>query len=397
MAQPVPAAPTRATRYHQWLGQIALRRQDTAAAITHFEAAVLAYPYALGARLELALAYAEQGNTQAARASLRALHAYRGESPLPPAAAQALDTLERQLTNRQPLSKSASWYAAAQGSLSITQGFDSNANLGSRHRTISLNLFDQISDQAVLADASRAQSSHYSRLALAMSLPASTLLNKPSAAAWYLQGGFGAQQYHDLDTLHRQDAYLSAEWRPQLSPTRLAATLQQQYVAGIGKARYVDIDYRRLFGEHWMAEAGLQWQREPIGRDSHRLSAGLWREWHGMLLWGNAGWQFRSGRDSGDTWRLRLGAQTPDWRWQSMRTRAYLNLERRRDTDLYNYVFFGDVQRQETTTRLGVRSRLPLTDTFDLLLDAQWEETQASLELFESRRWSLDATLRWRW
>lgn len=393
----MPAAPTKAARYYQWLGQIALRNKDTATAITHFEAAVLAYPYALGARLELALAYAEQGNTQAARASLRALHAYRGASPLPPTAAQTLDTLERQLTSQQPLSESANWYDAAQGNLSITQGFDSNANLGSRHRTISLNLFDQISDQAVLADASRAQSSHYSRITMALSLPASALFNKPSAAAWYLKGGFGAQQYHDLDTLHRQDTYLSAEWRPQMRPTRLAATLQQQYVAGIGKARYVDIDYRRLLGEHWMAEVGLQWQREPIGRDSHRLSAGLWREWHGVLLWSNADWQFRPGRDSGDTRRLQFSAQTPDWQWQTIRTQAYLNLERRQDTDLYNYVFFGDKKRRETTTRLGLRSRLPLAGSFDLLMDAQWEETRSNLELFENQRWNLEATLRWRW
>lgn len=395
LAQPVPAAATRAARYHQWLGQIARRRQDTAAAITHFENAVLAYPYALGARLELALAYAEQGNAAAARASLRALHAYRGESPLPPAAARTLSELERRLAERQP--GGGSWHDAAQGSLSLTQGFDSNANLGSRHRTISLNLFDQVADEAVLADASRAQSSHFSRLALSASLPASALLDERSAAAWHLQGGLGAQHYHDLDTLHRQDAYLSAEWRPPTRRTRLATSLQHQRVKGIGNAWYLDIDIRRLLGEHWLAEAGLQWQREPAGRNSYRLSAGLWHEWRGALLWGNAGWQLRPGREAGDTWRLRLGAQSPDWRWQSLRTHAYLHLDRRQDTDLYNYVFFGDRRRRETAASLGLRARLPLLTKLDLVFDAQWEETWASLELFETRRWKLDAMLRWRW
>jgi hypothetical protein len=398
--QPVPASPVQAARHYQWLGQLALREHNTAAAIAHFEAAVLAWPYALGARLELSLAYESQGNAQAARASLRGLDAYRGSTTLPKKAARTLQALQQRLgaPAGQTLAVPASGpRQAVQGSLAVSHGFDSNPNLGSRHRTIALNLFDQIADEAVLADESRARPSQFSRVAFSARLPASVLLNRPYTKDWHLQGGAGAQRYHDLDTLHRRDVYLSAEWRPQRSPSRLAATWQHQSVAGMGQAEYLDVEYRRLWGKRWMTEAGLQWQDEPTGRHSYRASAGLWRAWQGALIWGSVDWQARPERAAGDTWRLRLGLQGPEWRFQALRAQVYLQAERRRDTDVYNYVFFGDKKRQETTARLGLRGRLPISQSLDMLVDTQWEQTRANLDLFENRRWSLEATLRWRW
>lgn len=398
--QPVPASPVQAARHHQWLGQLALRQGNTAAAIGHFETAVLAWPYALGARLELSLAYESQGNIDAARASLRGLEAYRGSTPLPPEAARTLQALHRRLDNSAGPSAAAPASRAGlpmQGSLAISHGYDSNANLGSRHRTIALNLFDQISDEAVLADESRARQSRFSRVAFSARLPANTLLDHPHANAWHLQGGLGAQRYHDLDTLHRQDVYLNAEWRPEHRPTRLAATWQHQRVAGIGSTTYLDAEYRRLWGQQWMTKAGLQWQQEPGDRHSYRASVGLWRAWQGALVWGSADWQARPERPAGDTWRLRLGLQGPEWRFQALRVQAYLQAEHRRDTEEYNYVFFGSQKREDTTARLGLRGRLPISQRLDMLMDTQWEQTRSSLELFENHRASVEATLRWRW
>lgn len=404
--QPVPASPVQAARHHQWLGQLAQREGHTAAAIAHFEAAVLAWPYALGARLELSLAYERQGNIKAARASLRGLEAYRGRTALPPSAARTLSALQQRLHTAKgsagtPPATAPGNPRDIHGSLSVGHGFDSNANLGSRHRTISLNLFDQISDEAVLADESRARQSRFSRVALSARLPAGALFAAPAAENWQLQGGVGAQQYHDLDTLHRRDVYASAEWHPRGSPSRLAATWQRQQVEGMGQATYLDTQYRRMLGQRWMAEAGLQWQDEPTGRQSYRATAGLWREWQGALLWASADWQARPQRAAGDTWRLTLGLRAPQWHLQPFGTstfwQPFLQAEHREDTDIYNYVFFGEQKRKEDTLRLGLRGRLPISTALDVLMDAQWEQTRSNLQLFENHRASLEATLRWRW
>ncbi|MGM0693356.1 MAG: tetratricopeptide repeat protein [Pseudomonadota bacterium] len=393
--QPVPALPVEASRYHRWLGEMAMQLDNPAAAVTHFEAAILANPYALGARLEQALAYTELGNVPAARGSLRALHRYRGDAELPPEAAQALGRLEQRLAE----SSAAGWQDAVAGTLSVAQGFDSNANLGSRHSTIPLNLFGMIPDEARLADASRAQPSHYSRVGLTSRLPAGTLLGGADAtlADWQLLGGLGAQRYHDLERLQRRDAYLGAEWQPDRRHERVTTLLQYQHVAGIGTAWYLDADYRRLLGGHWLAELGVQWQEAPGGRRSFRLKGGVWREWQGMLLWGNASWQVRPDRPAGDTWRLRLGAQSPRWRWGDLETYGYAHLERRQDTDVYNLAFFGDQRRRETTATLGARLRHPIDQRLALVVDAGWERTRARLELFELERWRLEAALQWRW
>ncbi|MEQ5801220.1 hypothetical protein [Halomonas sp. H10-9-1] len=394
--QPKPAMAVEAARYHQWLGQIAMRLGDAAAAVEHFEAAVLAYPYALGARLELALAYAELGNPEAARASLRALHAYRGGAELPPEAADTLDWLEQRL-EQQPAP--ASSQDAVENTFTLAQGFDSNANLGSRHRSIPLNLFGLIPDEAVLADASRAQASHFTRLAATTRLPIGELVESDHAALddWQLLGGLGAQEYHDLDRLQRRDAYLGAAWQSPRRHERLTSLLQYQHVEGIGTAWYLDADYRWLVRNHWLLQLGGQWQQEPTGRNSLRVTGGVWREWQGMLLWGQASWQERRGRPAGDTWRWRLGGQGPTWLAGPLEATAYAHLEQRGDTENYNFAFFGNTQRRETTTTLGVHTRLPLQSRLELGMDARWERTKANLALFEADRWSLEASLRWRW
>lgn len=395
--QPVPSASVEAARHHQWLGQMAMQLTDYSAAVEHFEAAVLANPYALGSRLELAIAYTELGNESAARASLRGLEAYRGETPLPPAAARTLAQLETRLSRGQS-STAGGWSSALQGTVTAAQGYDSNANLGSRHRTIPLNLFDMIADEAVLADASRAQSSRYSRFGLTANLPAGLLLpgSDQEFADWRLLAGMGAQRYHDLNSLHRRDAYLGVEWQ-RSQDQRLSTMLQHQDVDGIGTAWYLDADFRQLLAGDWMAQAGLQWQREPVGRQSQRLSIGLWRQWGSALMWGSASWQHKPDRPAGDTWRLRMGAQSPTWHWRALEAKGYMHLMERHDTEPYNYVFFGDQRRRETTATLGARASLPLMSALDLVVDARWEKTCASLELFDTDRWSLEAALEWHW
>src|SRR5690554_3606252 len=133
-AQELPAA--QRAQQLRWLGQMSMRLADYAAAVEHFEQLVLLDRLDLGSRLDLALAYAELGNTDAARSSLDALYYYQGQaagtrSALPPAAARAITQLESRLNGQVRQAPTTSRFTQQlHGSLSVSQGYDSNANLG---------------------------------------------------------------------------------------------------------------------------------------------------------------------------------------------------------------------------------------------------------------------------
>lgn len=396
--QPLPQA--QQAEVLRWLGQMAMQLGDHAAAVEHFERLVLLEPLDLGSRLELTLAYAELGNLPAARASLDALHYHAerhlGDSPPPPAVARALAELESRLASgrMEGLNRLA---GQLRGSLALAQGYDSNANLGARSSTISLNLWGEIPLQAELADESLAQPSHYTELASRISVPLYALLPETVSDDWQLVAGGTFRRYHELDSLHRRDFYLGAQWQPGERRQQLSLVALHQGVEGLPGQWSLNADYRRLVNTHWLASVGVQWQDEPYRSASRTLWAGLWREWQRALLHGRASWQLRPDRAAGDTWRVTLGADTPGWRWQRLTLNAYATLEHRQDTAPYSRQFFGDEPRRETTTTLGTRGRLPLSEALDLTLDASWEHTSASLALFENRRWQLEAGLAWRW
>lgn len=386
----------------RWLGQMAMQLDDHAAAVDHYERLVLLDPMDLGSRLDLALAYAELGNIAAARASLEALHYYlqqaAGSARLPAAAARAIEELEARLDNGQGPHASPSRDIASQlrGSLTVGQGYDSNANLGARSRSIPLSLWGEIPMMMELADESLAQPSHYSAVGGQVSLPLEAVAPAPQGD-WQLLAGGEYRHYHQLDQLHRRDVYIGGQWQPTDRQQQLSVLALHQHVDGLPSQWSLVSDYRRLIGPRWLSSLGVQWQDEPHRRSSQTLRAGLWREWQQFLLHGEVSWQFRPGRPSGDTLRLAARVDTPDWRLSDLRLSGYAKVEHREDTEAYSPQFFGDARRSEVTTTLGARGRLPLSRDLTLVMDAGWDHTRSDIALFDNRRWELEARLAWRW
>ena len=386
----------------RWLGQMAMQLDDHAAAVDHYERLVLLDPMDLGSRLDLALAYAELGNAAAARASLEALDYYlqqaEGSARLPAAAARAIEELEARLDNAegQHASPSSDIVSQLRGSLTVGQGYDSNANLGARSRSIPLSLWGEIPMTMELADESLAQPSHYSSVGGRVSLPLEAVATAPEGD-WQLLAGGEYRHYHQLDQLHRRDVYVGGQWQPTDRQQQLSVLALHQHVDGLPSQWSLVSDYRRLIGPHWLSSLGVQWQDEPHRSSSQTLRAGLWREWQQFLLHGQVSWQFRPGRPSGDTRRLAARVDTPDWRLSDLTLSGYAKVEHREDTEAYSPQFFGDARRREVTTTLGARGRLPLSRDLTLVMDAGWDHTRSDIALFDNRRWELEARLAWRW
>ncbi|MFC2992551.1 tetratricopeptide repeat protein [Halomonas tibetensis] len=387
LGQPLPDERAERLAYLRQASQFAMRLDRLPDVIAHLEQLILLAPHDLGSRLDLSIAYLATGNPQAASASLQALHRYRGDDPMPPAAAQAIRRLEQRL-QRVPGAQEP--YISA--SASLAHGYDSNVNLGPSRSLIDLVLWGELPFQAELDEASLPQASRYSELTGELEYPLGN-----GNREWAAAGRVMARQYHDLDRLHRHDLQVSLRWRPSHHAARFDVSGVYQHIDSQGEQHGLQSSWRMQLGNHWLTVLGLEWERDTLGRQQHRLQSGLWREWRGWQGWLRASHQWRPERESGDTQRAEVGLGTPAWQLGRAEIQAYAQWELRRDAEPYSPAFFGDTQRRERHATLGISGRYPFGERLSLQVDARWERTQANIDLFEHRRWQLESRLNWRW
>jgi len=385
-----PVASTQRVVQQRWLGQLALELGHYGTAADHFERVVLAQPNDFGTRLDLTHAYLRAGNAPAARASLAALKRRLGEQPVPAPAAAQLARLEQALAtgaSDRP-GPGLRW----RGQVRLTEGYDSNANLGASDRRIPLSIGGQWDDFALLDDRSLARSSFYTELAVDARLhdEAST------QAAWQLLAGGRSRRYHSLDILHREEAYLGGRWH--LGDDALAqGFLRHHQIEGVEDA--------------WRAQAGYlaevvpdvslllegHYRQEAYRHDSYQLDLTGYYDGKASLLWLGGSWEFRPQRSAGDTWRVRVGGQYTLLESSRWTVSATAQAEYRQDTQPYSFLFFGDEVRRESAYSLELLARRPLGREFAIEVEGFWRQTDASIALFEHRRWGGSLALEWRW
>lgn len=402
--QPPSESEAERLEQHRWLGQMALALGYYTLAAEHFERIIIYQPLDFGIRLDLTSAYLLSGNRRAAQASLNGLeHHLRqqgidpeapGQPGLPHAAAERLARLQKQLAEPRR-DHAATWLHRIEGSLDIVQGYDSNANLGARRARIPLDLWGEIPAEAALAPESLAQGSHYTELDVDLERP---LFHGDMAGGdWQVLAGGRLRHYHQLDALHRRDAYLGLRWQPVLGQSQWLLAMQQAQASGFPAQLSLSADYRRLIANEWLINASMMVQEESRLASSRTLGLGLWRQWQGGLFWVRGSWQQRPERRAGDTWRAELGSETPSLQLGGMLLSATARLQHRGDTSAYSPAFFGQRRRQETIFELGGRAAFSLTPALDLILQADWQRADADIALFENRRWQAEGRLAWRW
>ncbi len=377
----------------RWLGQIALEMGRYTSAARHFEQVVVMAPNDMGTRLDLTIAYAEQGNLPAARASLAALHHRLGDAPPPPGAAERIAELEQRLSRASATPRWA-WFEDATGSLGIAGGYDSNANLGSRHDSLAVNLWGELPLRLQLAEPSRARGSAYSQLDARVRVP--LVQGDNGQGRWGLLAGADLRRYHDLDSLHRRGMHLGLQWTGPRRRRQFTLLSYRQQIDGYESRTSLEAGMRQLLGDGWLAGLGAQWQQEPELPASRTLRLSLWREWQGTLFWWQGSRQWRPRRAAGGTWRLEAGMESPPWRFHDLALSAFASGEYRRDTEAYSPQFFGRETRSDRVRRLGARGRLPLGTHWVTEMDVSWERTDSTIALYDTRRLQAEARLEWR-
>jgi len=290
---------------------------------------------------------------------------------LPPALAQLIDSwLARSTPPPAPASKPRFRYT-------LGQGYDSNANDGSRHDRIAISLGGLPLNWA-LDESTREQSSHYTDAGASLSLE--------GERRWHLSGR--ARHYQDLNETELQ--LYAALSQPLPCPASLNCTLDFSL-----SARRQG-DERQLIGQlgttliqrHQRFSLYLRHTREETAADSQ----GIGLQWYyslspSALLFAGADYDHPlESRAGEDRISLHLGG-----RWQPLSTTPW-KLElfhlREYEQEAYAPAFWGDTRRNRRLTRLATDYRWQLRPGLSLNTRLDWRRTRSDLELYQQRGWS---------
>lgn len=290
---------------------------------------------------------------------------------LPPALAQLIDGwLARAAPPPTPDSRPRLRFT-------LSQGYDSNANDGSRHDRIAISLGGLPLSWA-LDDSSREQASHYTEAGTSLSL------NGPRR--WHLSGR--ARHYQDLNETELQ--LYAALSQPLPCPASLNCTLD------VSLSARRQAEERQLIGQlgttliqrHQRISLYLRHTREENAADSQ--SIGL--QWYYSLsplalLFAGADYDHPlESRAGEDRISLHLGTRwqplkaTP-WRLELLHLREY-------EQEAYAPAFWGDTRRNRQLTRLATDYRWQLKPGLSLSTRLDWRRTRSDLELYQQRGWS---------
>ncbi len=293
------------------------------------------------------------------------------ENNLPPALAQLIDSWLATDAEPQPLPQQRRLR------LSLSQGYDSNANDGSRHDSISVN-FSGLPLSWALDEASRAQPSHYTALGIGLSLQHNR--------RWDLNAR--TRHYHDLNETELQ--LHGALSQPLPCPTGLNCSLD------LALSARQQADERQLIGQFGLTltrrqhRAGLYLRHTDERQGSDSRGVGV--QWYynlppSWLLFAGAEYDTPlEPRAGGDRISLHLGS-----RWQPLPGTPWLlellHLQEFEQT-AYAPAFWGDTRRDRRLNRISTDYTWSLSPHLALRAQLDWRHTHSDLELYQQQGWS---------
>jgi hypothetical protein len=299
------------------------------------------------------------------------------DNNLPPALAQLIDSW---LAGTNPPAGAAP--ANTRVRLTLSQGYDSNANDGSRHDSISVNL-SGLPLNWTLDEASRAQASHYTGIGASLS--------HQHKQRWDLSGRL--RRYHALrETELQLHAALS---QPLPCPTGLTCSLdlslsardqahERQLIGQLGTT---------LMTRQHRASLYIRHTDENDGADSQ----GMGLQWYyslppSVLLFAGAEYDHPlQSRAGGDRISLHLGS-----RWQPFSATPWLlellHLQEYEQTP-YAPAFWGDTHRDRQLSRISTEYTWALNSAMALRTQLDWRRTDSALELYQQHGWSVGMQL----
>ena len=294
-----------------------------------------------------------------------------GAHNLPPALEQLIDGW---LARTAPVPGST---GSLRYQFTLGQGYDSNANDGSRHDRIAIN-FSGLPLSWALDESNREQASHYT--------DASASLSLNGTRRWHFNAR--ARHYQDLGETELQ---LYAALRQPLScPIGLNCSLD------LSLSARRQAEERQLIGQlgttlstrQQRTSIYLRHTREETGADSQ----GIGLQWlysltPSALLFAGADYDHPlESRAGEDRISLHLGGRwqplsTTPWQLELLHLREY-------EQEAYAPAFWGDTRRNRRLTRLATDYRWQLRPGLSLNTRLDWRRTRSELELYQQRGWS---------
>jgi hypothetical protein len=304
-------------------------------------------------------------------AALRQRH-WLAQHDLPPALAQLID---RWLASSDPTAPPAP--PPRRVRLSLSQGYDSNANDGSRHDTVPVN-FNGLPLNWSLDRASRAQPSHYTAVGASLSLR--------RQRQWELSTR--ARRYHDLNETELQ--LYAALRQPLPCPVGLDCSLD------LALSARQQADERQLLSQLGTSLSGQRQRLSLYLRHSSEKNAAnsqsIGLQWYyalhpRLLLFTGIDYdQPLQPRAGGDRTSLHLGS-----RWQPLPHAPWLlellHLQEYEQTP-YAPAFWGDTHRDRQLDRLSSEYSWRLNGSLTLRTQLDWRYTQSDLKLYQQQGWS---------
>lgn len=333
-------------------------------------------------QIELLRLALRQGDTTTARHHRQWLVTHQ----VPPALLQLVDTwfsnglADAQADATAPRSRAS--ITTSRLSLRLNRGYDSNANDGSRHDSIAINL-NGLPLTWSLDPSSQQQASTFSAFSLNW--------QHQTERTWNLGGS--ARHYDALDdTEFRLYALLN---QPIHCPVGLNCTLDAS-LNGLRQEQQKRLQAQfgvSLLGRTQRTSVYLRHTRDSAAPDSQ--SIGL--QWLGrvhtraILLAGAEYDHPEQPRAGGAKTSLHLGARLTPLSGYPLE----LNLIHLREYEQHAYStgFWGDARRNRRLSRIGARYQWPLTRSLSLHTRLQWRHTDSPIELYQQHGWLAELTL----
>ncbi len=382
-------------RFNDLLAQLALALNDYDGAITALERLVKLQPSHLGARLDLVIAYRQQGQIENATEELKELliKVSRLER-MPVNVADAIAKLEKELilTPRR-----RNFYAE----LEVAAGRDTNVNQGSSINEFILDL--QNPTPIVLGEESVEQADNY----------ASTLLQfgAVSSKAWcdrsFLCGDiymYAGQRLHNEERQYdRYDLGLmgSLNLFQVKHPWYASAFAFRSDTDAFGTDDVYGLELRK----HWILpdftfKAAVSSSKNTNSlsdlpdRQQTALSFQMSRSQYSVQLLGI--YLDQPKRIPGDTWQsqVRWTAWHPMENWLLKGSLKYVYL---RDTEPFATVFFGDAIRREEEYSASLKLSKKIAPGLSLAVEAGYSYVSSNIPIFERDRLNIASILNYRW
>ncbi len=386
-------------RYNEWLASLALQFENYPLAINALERLILLEPNHLGARLDLAIAHLEAGDLENAQAHSEDLNSlFKEHNSIPEPALLALQQLRTQIAEQKNSSKPYRLRGLAQ----LTGAFDSNANLGPRDSTVTLNLQGAIPFELELAPESLPTEDYYLQQRAQIALEENKGYCLYQNWCGTLVADLRNRNYAELTQYDQQQMLLAGylNHKGDGQQKRWLGYLQHSTQKGFDTETTLALEYSQSLDKYGYQLGYVihgDTKSGSAATKGHQFSLSLFANDHQRFSYlVNAAYLDRPDRAAGNILRIQ-GSATYSRKLLNFVSRTSVGINWQRDSEPYSFLLFGPDPKTEIELSLSTSATWRLSPNWGVTLRASHGHTESNIPLLEHDRTEASATLTYLW